>query len=164
MTENKVRVDSMNYVERYFYLRDGKNRRNICIAVLRQKENDFTQIGIAVWNPKDPYNKSFARDVALQRAKKAYVVNSAQPFRRNWNSFTIASRNGIPKREQILRIILADDWSQSLMSASRPSGDVRAPGKLIRAARRAGGDEVFSYKEDQDGANRRYDALRLRKA
>jgi hypothetical protein len=152
--EQNTKADNLNHVERYFYLRDGKNRRNICIAVLRQKGFDFTQIGVAVWNPKDPYNKTFARDVALQRAKKAYIINSVQPFRRNWNSFTISSRNGIPKREQILRVILCDDWH----------GEDRAPGKLIRAARRAGGDEVFSYKEDQDGANRRYDALRLRKA
>lgn len=123
--EQNTKADNLNHVERYFYLRDGKNRRNICIAVLRQKGNDFTQIGIAVWNPKDPYNKSFARDVALQRAKKAYVVNSVQPFRRDWNSFTVASRNGIPKREQILRVILADDFLKPAV-----------PERLIRAANR----------------------------
>lgn len=126
MTEQNTKVDNLNHVQRYFYLRDGKNRRNICIAVLRQKGNDFTQIGVAVWNPKDPYNKGFAREVALKRAQKAYICNSVQPFRRDWNSFTIPSRNGIPNWEQILHQILADDWRR------KPA----TPERLIRAARR----------------------------
>lgn len=121
-----AKVDNLNHVERYFYLRDGKNRRNICIAVLRQKGNDFTQVGVAVWNPKDPYNKGFAREVALKRAQKAYVCNSVQPFRRDWNSFTIASRNGIPKRERIVREILANNWHNGT-----------SPERLLRAARRS---------------------------
>ena len=124
MTEQNTKVDNLNHVQRYFYLRDGKNRRNICFAVLRQKGNDFTQVGVAVWNPKDSYDKGFAREVALKRAQKAYVCNSAQPFRRDWNSFTIASRNGIPRREHILQVIL------------RIQSD-NTPGKLIRAAKRA---------------------------
>ena len=124
MTEQNTKVDNLNHVQRYFYLRDGKNRRNICFAVLRQKGKDFTQVGVAVWNPKDSYDKGFAREVALKRAQKAYVCNSVQPFRRDWNSFTIASRNGIPRREHILQVIL------------RIQSD-NTPGKLIRAAKRA---------------------------
>lgn len=114
---------------RYFYLRNNKNERVVCVAVTTENPlpGSFrTAVGVSVWDKKDKYNRSLSRKIAATRAHK---VLNGKASNVGWGGFLVSTSlddDGI---------VDAIDFGLRKSQLCNSNKNI-IPGKLMRGLRR----------------------------